>query len=105
AFEAASRSDWGKTHGSAAGTVMWNDLGPDGTHPDQFFTAGGRLFFTANAANAAPQLWASDGTAAGTVAVHGVASGQNIFSDPAFGPTVFFTAFSGTSQSLWKTDG
>jgi ELWxxDGT repeat protein len=65
---------------------------------------GARLYFRSNAPNAAaPQLWTSDGTAAGTLPLKEIAA--SLSSGPsqpaAIGDEVFFN----TNQGLWKTDG
>jgi ELWxxDGT repeat protein len=67
---------------------------------------GGTLFFSANSTGLSHQLWKSDGTTAGTVAV--VAGGGN--SSPqeltSAGSTLYFTAHTlSAGYELWKSDG
>src|SRR5262249_51165354 len=68
--------------------------------------ANGEVFFTANAGDGnGRQLWASDGTEAGTVAVSDINPGHypNIYGLTNVGGTLFFRANDGVHGSeLWK---
>jgi ELWxxDGT repeat protein len=71
-------------------------------------TFDGRLYFRAAAGDVGPELWASDGTPAGTVVVKNIS--QAYGSDPdeltVFNGGLYFRA-TGPNQprELWKTDG
>src|SRR5205823_5340636 len=73
--------------GTAAGTMLINDAGPEIVNVGAIATAGGSLYFTANNNT---ELWKSDGTFAGTAKVttappsstfegEFVASGNNLY--------------------------
>jgi ELWxxDGT repeat protein len=65
---------------------------------------GGRLFFSAAASNGSRELWTSDGTEAGTVAVTAINVGPSRII--AWGGTLYFTGMSpATGAELWKSDG
>lgn len=73
--------------------------------------AGGKVFFVADDGNTGPELWASDGTSAGTTLVKdGVPGKDGTFTDGyisgrSFGGNLVFYGSSSTSTSLWNTDG
>ena len=65
-----------KSNGTATGTVMVSDINPvvDGTtypYPQELTNLNGTLFFRADDGVHGPELWKSNGTAAGTVVVNG----------------------------------
>jgi ELWxxDGT repeat protein len=124
-YEATS-TIW-ETDGTAAGTKTFVTL-PAGAALDSYSSggtwataAGGKLLFAANTSAAGPELWVSDGTAAGTKQL----ADLNPLTDGPFypeGPTygrgsaprdftlvgsaVYFTADDGTAgREVWKTDG
>lgn len=107
-----------KTDGTAAGTVLvkqvnaasTRDAGPvPATKPVfQLTVAGGRLFFAAGDGVHGDELWASDGTAAGTKQVKDLTPGSNgsaLGDFAALGGKVAFTADDGTGRKLWVSDG
>ena len=108
--DAADRELW-KTDGTPAGTTRVADVAPGvlSSNPENFTTAGGRLFFVAADAGGDRELWSSDGTAAGTVELAdanraGVGSNPRPLGD--VGGVLFFSAGVDTSfRELWKSDG
>ena len=109
------------TDGTSAGTAMVKDIaGPPGTYglpgsyPSDLTAAGGLLYFSATDTSHGTQLWATDGTAAGTAlmttgnAARGGTAPQFLTAD---GGTLYFTGFSpstGTQRNgfqLWASDG
>ena len=119
ATSANGRELW-RTDGTAAGTSLVADIRP-GTggaftsNSSPFprnadaVAAGGRVFFSADDGVHGYELWASDGTAAGTALVQdiepGAASGSPGFLVP-FGSGILFRADDGTlGTELWKSDG
>jgi ELWxxDGT repeat protein len=83
--------------------------GGGGSDPRFLTRAGGLVFFSANDGVHGRELWATDGTRAGTRLVRDIRQGT-----PASGPTlltrvgsrVFFTASDGThGRELWVSDG
>jgi ELWxxDGT repeat protein len=107
--------------GTPAGTHLVADLRPGGAdaipysgfaaYPGLGFAAtlGNRLLFIADDGTAGTELWASDGTAAGTVRVKDIAPGAAASTPFAFrvlGSTLFFDATDSTAGAeLWKSDG
>ncbi len=80
------------------------------SNPSDFVEAGGKLFFTAGDGVHGRELWASDGTKAGTVLVKdikpGRARGSFPYSLTDVGGRLFFTADDGKhGQELWTSDG
>ena len=107
--------------GTAAGTRRLLDINlqpdPDpetdgalteGSTFGPFVPLGPLAFFAADDGIAGRELWATDGTTAGTRRVRDLAPGT-AGSDPhdlvAFGGRVFFLANDGTGQALWSSDG
>jgi ELWxxDGT repeat protein len=117
-FAAADRylnEELWKSDGTAQGTVMVKDInpGPVGSSNPYWLTAlGDRLVFSAidPDGNYYSDVWASDGTEAGTVSITpGVPPDTGSF-DPtlltALGREVLFQAWGDPeTQELWKTDG
>jgi ELWxxDGT repeat protein len=97
-----------KTDGTAAGTVLVKDLNPgSGTgflagYPEPSAVAGGRLLFRAYPNYPFQELWASDGTTAGTVRLGTVV--PNLSSTTGFA-TLDGTLFFSGQDGLWKSDG
>ncbi|MEB3319731.1 MAG: ELWxxDGT repeat protein [Cyanobium sp.] len=84
--------------------------GNSGSYPSYLTVFGDTLFFRASDGSSGPELWKTDGTAAGTVRVADIRPGSNIGSYPgeliAFSGALLFRANDGSSGSeLWKTDG
>lgn len=104
-----------KTDGTTKGTVLVANLNTAsaygygyGCYPYELTAVGSTLFFlaTSSSAAAAPvELWASNGTSAGTVKVTGAFA--NVADLTAVGTTLFFTATAsnGTNRELWKSVG
>ena len=83
---------------------------PTPPSPSNFVTMGSKLYFLANAGNDGPQLWSSDGTAAGTVRVS--PSGMLDASTPydkgmvVLGNKLYFSAASSIgAPHLYVSDG
>jgi ELWxxDGT repeat protein len=108
-----------KTDGTAAGTGLVKDILP-GSAPSfsdngafsgfsRYAALGGRLLFEASDGASGSELWASDGTEAGTVRVKDIAPGaapSNPFALVTLGGQVLFRADDGTAGTeLWSTDG
>jgi len=104
------------TDGTVAGTVLVRDLlpGPQGSLPGGILSpsqraavAGGKMFFAGIDPDHGEELWATDGTDAGTALVKDIVPGTNssfVEYLTTLGDMVYFSAFSGDWQ-LWKSDG
>jgi ELWxxDGT repeat protein len=82
---------------------------PEGVYPQNLVAIGSRLYFSAYSESSGVELWASDGTAAGTELVKDIAPGWRT-SNAAFltdvNGTLFFIADDGSHGcELWKSDG
>jgi ELWxxDGT repeat protein len=105
-----------KSDGTTAGTVEIADVWPGTGSPviDNITPAGSVTYFTAwysNGSNGSHnnELWKTDGTAAGTVLVKDIRTGDNS-SDPLdltwVNGTLYFTADDGVNgRELWKSNG
>jgi ELWxxDGT repeat protein len=120
--------------GTVAGTVLVKDIYPGTTttryqvcpygsrhcywvtvtkinssNPSGLTNVNGTLYFQANDGTHGPELWKSDGTAAGTVLVKDINPGSAASSPSSLtnlNGTLFFSANDGTTgQELWKSDG
>jgi ELWxxDGT repeat protein len=117
----SSRQGLFRTDGTAAGTTLIAALGPLAPEPFGFpqrpltSTArlGNRLYFAGTPTGAGPgvggELWATDGTAAGTVLIKDIAPGSRS-SFPHFltvvGGRLFFAANDGVHGfEVWESDG
>lgn len=124
AREPATDAQYGRelwtTDGTAAGTFQLKDLepGPGSSNRPywqlsertrQAAAVNGRLYFFAQTSASGDELWASDGTANGTVLVKDIAPGGGGSFPDAFtvrGSELFFTASDPDhGKELWKTDG
>ena len=104
-----------KSDGTETGTVMVKDLrtGPLGCNIESIFEFNGALYFKAHDGINGAELWKSDGTSAGTIMVNDILPGQydgltsNPFEFVKFNNMLYFTARdnTGSSPTLWKTDG
>src|SRR5215208_3127821 len=85
------------------------NLAPLGSFPEQPVNVNGTLFFTADDGVHGRELWASDGTEAGTRLVKDLVPGSSgSFPEEmvAVGGTLFFSVFTPeTGTELWKSDG
>ena len=105
-----------KSNGTAAGTVEIANIWPGNgsSFVSNITPVGSTTYFSAwysNGTNGSHnnELWKTDGTAAGTVLVKDIRTGDNS-SDPTnlynFGGTLYFTADDGVNgRELWKSDG
>lgn len=105
-----------KTDGTTDGTVMVTDLraGEFGSNPSYMTVLNDKLFFNAvdgfDAANGEHgfELWATDGTSAGTYMVKDISAENGSYPSDlkAFGNKVYFNADDGTNGiELWASDG
>lgn len=96
----------------AAGAVpvrVANLPGPVGSRANQLTTAGGILYFVADDEASGPELWRSNGTAAGTFRVADIRpglAGSYPLNLTARAGDLFFTADDGASgRELWRVTG
>ncbi|MEI6775792.1 MAG: ELWxxDGT repeat protein [Chloroflexales bacterium] len=112
-----------RSDGTAAGTVLVKDIFPgtaSALYPYQYQTTrvmvvvGSLVFFVANDGVHGPQLWASDGTTAGTYVVKIInAISTNPYAQPYpteltnVAGTLFFKVYdqNGATGTLWKSTG
>ena len=106
-----------KTDGSEGGTVRVKDLRSsegDDVYFNDFVSAGGKLFFSANDSQHGEELWVSDGTQAGTFMLKDIFQGTNHWGNPGggyygqltgFHNEVYFYGYNGSNYDLWKSDG
>ena len=107
-----------KSDGTAVGTVMVKDIktGLDNSYPRELTAIdtdgdgeSDALYFKANVQAYGTELWLSDGTAAGTVMVKDIYSGNqggNPTELTLVDNTLYFRAHDGTNgYELWKSDG
>ncbi len=106
------------TDGTTAGTTLVRDIAPGGgasafstNSPMNGVALGGNLVFTANDGSSGIELWASDGTASGTIRLADI-NGGTASSSPSFtsacviGSVLYFAATSfSLGTELWRTDG
>lgn len=101
------------SNGTVPGTQMVDNLAPgaeDGWSNSNWpVVAQGKFFFDTRIIEANPELWRSDGTAAGTVQVTHNIDYRNAGSDPGditeSGGAGFFCAADEDGRELWRTDG
>lgn len=91
--------------GTIAGASMIKDIntGSGSSFPDNFITASGKLYFTADDSGLGlNQLWTTDGTSAGTLKVKSIVPSSLTVANGI----LFFVATDGIyGTELWKTDG
>ena len=101
-------SELWKSDGTAAGTVLVNDLPRELRAPQHLTDVNGMLYFTATSAGLGSELYKSDGTGRGTVLVKDIvpgSSGSNPGQPDQLPGQLFFTATDGQRTTLWKSDG
>lgn len=118
---ANGRELW-RTDGTAAGTYLLKNIAPEGENggtqsssPKRFFVLGNRVFFEAadQITSQSPELWMTDGSAAGTVPVRtflgglGVTPGEYSFGSAdttaMLGDEILFSGRTSTDgNELWK---
>jgi len=96
--------------GTTPGTVLFADLNTatDSSNPDNMTDFNGTLIFNARSTTQGNEIWTSDGTPEGTQILKDISPG--IFSSDAtdiqtVGALFYFTAFDGTTSSVWRSDG
>ncbi|HEX8523587.1 MAG TPA: ELWxxDGT repeat protein, partial [Tepidisphaeraceae bacterium] len=112
AFDRHGTELW-KSDGTAEGTVRVKDLNPGAPSGNysNFYSGGGRLYFTAPVDPNSPngEVWISDGTDAGTHVLKDISHGEYATQPSGFtfwNGSVYFTAYTpDAGQELWKTDG
>lgn len=109
-FRALSAGSFGlwRSDGTAAGTVRLTPASASSS-PRSVTTAGGRAFFVEADATHGDELWATDGTVAGTALVRDVDPGPgSSLPDTlaALGASVLFSARDAAGgRELWRSDG
>ena len=99
------------TDGTAAGTVLLEDINPGQAASDvaSFTALGGTVFFTANDGVSGVELWSTDGTSAKTVLVRDIRVGAGSSSPQGLAIVngkLVFTADDGiVGRELWVSDG
>lgn len=110
-FDATHGRELWKSDGTAAGTVLIDDINPGArdSSPANIIAVDGRAYFFAQSSNnAAYQLWTSDGTAAGTHLVSAASftpTGLNPLQTLSLNGKVYFTADDGAhGVQVWSAD-
>ncbi len=111
-FNSDDTSQFWKSDGTTAGTVLVKDFGPAGPYgasPGNLVAVGDTIFGTVKTEALGTELWKSDGSGTGTVLVkeiHPSDIGSYPYSLTDVNGTLFFTANDGThGEELWKSDG
>lgn len=76
--------------------------------PLGFAAINNKAFFTANRSGFGRELWATDGTASGTILLKDLTTGtssSNIQAMTAFGDQLYFIVTGTSTGKLWRTDG
>lgn len=102
--------------GTAGGTTLVKDINPgidacDAAGNSKFTEYNGKLYFDADNGSDGDELWATDGTTAGTSMIKDIFVGANS-SEPAhhgffvYNNKLFFNAYdAGNNNQLWSSDG
>jgi ELWxxDGT repeat protein len=109
-------NEFWQTDGTVNGTVLVKDINPTGSsNPYHLTVNNGKIYFSAanrvdtNTYYANTELWASDGTNAGTYLVKEIWPDTTKGSNPGFlnlyNGLIYFIAYDGISMGLWETDG
>lgn len=105
------------TDGTASGTRLLKDINPGdvtdrmpaGSHPLGFTRLGKKLYFEASTNAGGDELWATDGTAAGTTLVKdinpGPAGSVPVQLTPLLDKLYFRATTGAGNRELWATDG
>ncbi|WP_221393417.1 ELWxxDGT repeat protein [Dyadobacter sp. NIV53] len=106
AYDEINKLGLWRSDGTAAGTFLLSSL-PDITdYPAQNLTAAGKFVFFVSLYDGHYWLFRSDGTKAGTYPLHPVYSSvYNKLDIFEYNGAVYFSAYDGTTENLWKTDG
>ncbi|GAB3517576.1 3-coathanger stack domain-containing protein [Emticicia fontis] len=96
-----------KTDGTETGTVLVKDL-TGGIIQSKFYAANGLLLFLYENPAYGLELWKTDGTDAGTVLVKDINPGEMgayIYFPAVYNNYLYFLAYNGSTQQLYKSDG
>lgn len=103
------------TDGTSEGTVIFNDNGLDKLWPIGFTAFKDRVYFSGVDAENGRELWATDGTQAGTVLVRNIAFGNLTGNQPHSGAPdnltvlngiLYFNAYTAaTGSEIWSSKG
>ena len=111
-FNTADGSELWVTDGTAAGTMLVDDIRPgtSSSNPSMLAALGSDVVFAANDGTHGSELWISDGTTAGTKLLDDINAGSgssNPFGLTAIGSKVVFRATDGATHGseIWATDG
>lgn len=113
ASDGASGTELWRSDGTSSGTSLLRDINPGSTSGvttttlSNFAVMGSKLYFPATDGTGS-ELWATDGTAAGTARVADIhpTSGSSPTNLVVFNNALYFLASDGVSGTeLWKTDG
>ena len=101
-----------KSDGTAAGTAMLKDIEPGSgsSKPEEFFEAGGLVYFMATTVAHGTEMWVTDGTAAGTHILADLTPGpgRSYFGNfTTVNKRFLFTTTTPNTYTndLWSTDG
>ncbi|MBM7518208.1 ELWxxDGT repeat protein [Nocardioides nitrophenolicus] len=116
-YDEAHGSELWSSDGTPAGTALLKDLNtrtetyegtthPESSSPFSFTALGDRLYFAADDGDQT-ELWATDGTAAGTrpVVDHPPEDFFHARRLAAVGDTLFFSGYDTNGEELWRSDG
>jgi ELWxxDGT repeat protein len=109
ATQGASNQEIYFTNGTV-GDLASRDINPgaNGSNPGPFVPMGNRIYFAATNADHGSELWATDGTPAGTYLVKDIYPGT-LGSSPglltAAGNFLYFRASDASGTGLWRSDG
>lgn len=100
-----------KTDGTSGGTLKVKDVPPQGGqgastwYPSSLTAVGNKLYFIANDGVTGSEIWTSNGTTAGTVALDAVPGIQGLNPTPGTLFGVGSTLYASASNHLYKYDG
>jgi ELWxxDGT repeat protein len=106
-FTTENNSKIWKSDGTEAGTVLVKDL-TEGTISSKFYAANGLLLFLYDSPTYGLELWKSDGTDAGTALVKDInpgVMGAYIRNLTVYNNYLYFTAYNGSTDYFYKSDG